>query len=141
MEFTMTVPERFAQRLQPLHPDGAEHAAAAALRLYLELGELGVKALQARAKHEGMNEAELIEHLLLSPNPDRGTITRGEVEGRRERERAPNYRQANNIERDRQIADEYFAGGTTYPKLAVKYGLSAIRITQIVTRARELRNI
>lgn len=135
--FDMTIPEKFAARLEPLHPEGAQHAAAAALRLYLDLGELGVKALQARAEHEGMSEAHVILHLLANPapaNPSATTMTPHQPSPSRPR------RQSNHA-RDQAIAEEYFAGGITYARLAAKHGLSTVRVTQIVTKAREMRNI
>lgn len=143
--FDMTIPEKFAQALQPLHPDGAQHAAAAALRLYLDLGELGVKALQARATHEDMKPAELILHLLANPSPayipnHTSTTSATTMTPRAAGAPKPNRRAADNHARDLQIAEEYFEGGTTYARLAAKHGLSAIRVTQIVAKARALRS-
>lgn len=135
LAFDMTIPEKFAQALSPLHPQGPEHAAAAALRLYLDLGELGVKALQARARHEGMSEADVIMHLLANPvtatstptaTPSATTMTpRAAVRQRHETQA-----------RDLQIAQEYFEGGITYARLAAKHGLSTVRIAQIIAHAR-----
>ena len=133
--FDMTIPEKFAQALEPLHPDGAQHAAAAALRLYLGLGKLGVDALKSRAQHEGMGEAELLLHLLAAPAGDRGSATTMTPT------RPPQPRKQSNQDRDHAIAQEYFAGGVTYARLAAKYGLSTVRVTQIVGRARELQRI
>ena len=129
--FDMTIPERFAQALHPLHPDGAQHAAAAALRFYLDLGKLGVDALNSRATHEGMTPSELVLHLLaVVETPATPTTMTPRPKAR--------TRQDNDA-RDHAIADEYLAGGTTYARLAVKYGLSAIRVTQIVAKAKAMR--
>lgn len=127
--FDMTIPADIAQKLEPMHPSGAQHATAAALRFYLGLGKLGVDALNARAKHEGMSPAELVLHLLAvveTPTPEATTMT-------------PRSRRLSNHARDAQIAEEYFAGGTTHPRLAAKYGLSTIRVSQIVAKAKALR--
>ena len=131
LAFDMTIPADIAQKLEPLHPDGAQHATAAALRLYLGLGKLGVDALHARAKHEDMSPAELVLHLLAvveTPTASAATTM------------TPRSRRLANHARDAQIADEYLAGGTTYPRLAAKYGLSTIRVSQIVAKAKALRN-
>ncbi len=132
--FDMTIPADIAQKLEPLHPEGAQHATAAALRLYLGLGKLGVDALNARAKHEGMGPAELILHLLAvvetpAPNEDATPTTM-----------TPRSRRLANHARDMQIAEDYFAGGTTHARLAAKYGLSTIRVSQIVAKAKAVRN-
>ena len=130
--FDMTIPERFAQALHPLHPDGAQHAAAAALRLYLDLGKLGVDALNSRAAHEGMTPSELVLHLLAvvetPATAPTGTMTPRPT-------RAAKHQHA---ERDQRIAQEYFEGGITYARLAVKHDLSTIRIAQIIAKARAL---
>ena len=132
--FDMTIPEKFAQALEPLHPDGAQHAAAAALRVYLGLGKLGVDALNARAQHEDMTASELILHLLANPAPTTHPATTMTP-------LVPPPRKQSNQDRDHAIAQEYFAGGVTYARLAAKYGLSTVRVTQIVGRARELQRI
>lgn len=140
--FDMTIPEKFAQALQPLHPDGAQHAAAAALRLYLELGKLGVDALHARATHEDMSQAELILHLLaVVETPNLSTGTTMTPSGEAPRSKHPQKSRADNQDRDHRIAQEYFEGGITYSRLAAKYGLSTVRVTQIVSRAREMQRI
>lgn len=130
--FDMTIPADIAQKLEPLHPDGAQHATAAALRLYLGLGKLGVDALNARAKHEGMGPAELVLHLLAVVD---APAVPAEVTTM-----TPRSRRMANHARDAQIADEYFAGGTTHARLAAKYGLSTIRVSQIVAKAKAVRN-
>lgn len=132
--FDMTIPEKFAQALEPLHPDGAQHAAAAALRLYLGLGKLGLDALNSRAKHEDMTASELILHLLANPAPTAAPATLSATT--MTPTRPPRHAtQA----RDAQIAEEYFAGGTTYARLAAKHGLSTVRIAQIIARVRAQR--
>lgn len=136
--FDMTIPEKFAQALHPLHPDGAQHAAAAALRLYLELGKLGVDALQSRAKHEGMTPAELVLHLLANPT---GSAPATTMTPRGKTSHSARSPRADNQDRDQRIAQEYFDGGITYARLAAKYGLSTVRVTQIVTKAREMQRI
>lgn len=139
--FTMEIPDRFAAKLEPLHPEGAQHAAAAALRLYLELGELGVKALQARAAHEGMGQAEVVLHLLAAPAVTMTPTSSGSSGSAHSNATNPKPRtkRVSNQDRDLRIAQDYFDGGTTYARLAAKYGLSAIRVTQIVAKARALR--
>lgn len=129
--FDMTIPERFAQALHPLHPDGAQHAAAAALRLYLDLGKLGVDALNSRAAHEGMAPSELVLHLLANPTPSAPTTMTP---------RPPHAAKDRHAERDRRIAQEYFEGGITYARLAVKHDLSTIRVAQIIAKARALQS-
>ena len=131
--FDMTIPERFAQALHPLHPDGAQHAAAAALRLYLDLGKLGVAALTSRATHEGMTPSELVLHLLAVVEAPAAATPTGTMTPRPTR--AAKDRHA---ERDQRIAQEYFEGGITYARLAVKHDLSTIRIAQIIAKARAL---
>ena len=137
--FDMTIPEKFAQALEPLHPDGAQHAAAAALRLYLGLGKLGLDALNSRAKHEDMTAPELILHLLANPAPTAAPAPLSATT--MTPTRPPQPRKQSNQDRDHAIAQEYFAGGVTYARLAAKYGLSTVRVTQIVGRARELQRI
>jgi len=134
--FDMTIPAEVAAKLEPLHPEGAQHATAAALRLYLGLGKLGVDALQSRAKHEDMTPSELILHLLT-------LVVRGDAAAPATTmtPRPQARTRADNQERDQRIAQEYFDGGTTYARLAAKHGLSAVRVTQIVTKARELQRI
>lgn len=134
--FDMTIPEKFAQALEPLHPEGAQHAAAAALRVYLGLGKLGVDALNTRAQHEDMTPSELILHLLANPTPTTSATTMTPRPAP-----APRKTRADNHARDAQIAQEYFDGGITYSRLAAKYGLSMVRITQIVARARDMQSI
>lgn len=129
--FDMTIPADIAQKLEPLHPEGAQHATAAALRLYLGLGKLGVDALHARAKHEDMSPADLVLHLLAVVETPASAGTPTTMTPR-------SVRMANHA-RDAQIADEYFAGGTTHARLAAKYGLSTIRVSQIVAKAKALR--
>lgn len=138
--FDMTIPEKFAQALHPLHPDGAQHAAAAALRLYLELGKLGVDALNARASHEDMSPAEVILNLLANPTPSAEGTTMTPP-GEAQPAKYPQKSRADNQARDARIAQEYFEGGITYSRLAAKYGLSTVRVTQIVSRAREMQRI
>lgn len=128
--FDMTIPAEIAAKLEPLHPDGAQHATAAALRLYLGLGKLGIDALHSRAAHEGMTPAEVILNLLANPTPV-GTMT----------PRPQGRPRVDNQDRDQRIAQEYFEGGVTYARLGAKYGLSTVRVTQIVTKARELQRI
>jgi hypothetical protein len=131
--FDMTIPERFAQALSPLHPDGAQHAAAAALRLYLELGKLGVDALQSRAAHEGMTPAEVILNLL--------THVKGAAPATTMTPRPKAWNKHDNDVRDQRIAQEYFDGGITYARLAVKYDLSTIRVAQIIAKARAAQQL
>ena len=133
--FDMTIPAEIAAKLEPLHPDGAQHATAAALRLYLGLGKLGIDALQTRAKHEDMTASELVLHLLANPTPAAAPTPVGTMTpmGRTPR--------GGNQDRDQRIAQEYFDGGVTYARLGAKYGLSTVRVTQIVTKARELQRI
>lgn len=50
-------------------------------------------------------------------------------------------RRQSNEARDNQIADEYLSGTVTYPKLAAKYGLSVVRIVQIVAKVRAVRGL
>lgn len=141
LAFDMTIPEKFAARLEPLHPEGAQHAAAAALRLYLDLGELGVKALQARAAHEGMSEAEVVLNLLANPAPAATPASTNLGATTMTPRPSTTPRKQNNHARDQAIAEEYFAGGITYARLAAKHGLSTVRVTQIVTKAREMQRI
>ena len=133
--FDMTIPAEIAAKLEPVHPDGAQHATAAALRLYLGLGKLGIDALQTRAKHEDMTASELVLHLLANPTPAAAPTPVGTMTpmGRTPR--------GGNQDRDQRIAQEYFDGGVTYARLGAKYGLSTVRVTQIVTKARELQRI
>lgn len=133
--FTIDIPAHYAERLQPLHPDGAQHAAAAALRLYLDLGELGVDALRTRATHEKMKPGELILHLLAGFEV-KGTATTGGTiiaagAGKTKRGVA-------NPARDAEIYATYKAGGTTYAKIAAQYGLSTIRVAQILAAGRAM---
>lgn len=133
--FDMTIPERFAQALHPLHPDGAQHAAAAALRLYLDLGKLGVDALNSRAAHEGMTPSAVILHLLANPTPTEAPTPVGTMTPR-----PPHAAKDRHAERDQRIAQEYFEGGITYARLAVKHDLSTIRVAQIIAKARALQS-
>ena len=133
MDITLIIPSAYATQLDPFHPDGAERAAVAALRLYLDLGVDGVEALADRAKEMNLKPAELIREMLAAPptaNPSATTITPGRAQ--------PKPRKSN-AARDQAIADEYLAGGVTYPRLAAKYGLSIIRVTQIVANIRAQR--
>lgn len=125
--FDLNIPAEYAAQLEPLHPSGERRAAVAALRLYLDLGKEGVDALQDKAAQLGLSTADTIKALLAQPEPTTITPTK-----------RPNYRHSNNAARDKAIAEEYFTGTTTYPRLAAKYKLSTIRITQIVSRARAL---
>lgn len=129
--FDMTIPAEVAASLESLHPDGAQHATAAAVRLYLGLGKLGLDALHSRAKHEGMKPAELILHLLANPTPTAAPTTPSATT----MTPRPAPRHATQA-RDAQIAEEYFAGGVTYARLAAKHELSTVRIAQIIARAR-----
>lgn len=140
LAFDMSIPEKFAQALHHLHPDGAQHAAAAALRLYLDLGELGVKALQARAKYEGRGEADVILNLLANP-PATTANTNDSATTMTSAPRRARTPRIDNQARDARIAQEYFDGGITYARLAAKHGLSTVRVTQIVTKAREMQRI
>jgi hypothetical protein len=127
--FTIDIPAHYAERLQPLHPDGAQHAAAAALRLYLDLGELGVDALRSRATHEKMKPGELVLHLLA------GFEVRG-TEGTIITPAGKPKRGVANPARDAEIYATYKAGGTTYAKIAAQYNLSTIRVAQILAAGR-----
>lgn len=126
--FDMTIPADIAAKLEPLHPEGAQHAAAAALRLYLGLGKLGVDALNSRAKHEDMRASDLVLHLLATVDTPTTMTPRPKARTRQD-----------NDARDHAIAQEYFEGGTTHAQLAVKHGLSAIRVSQIVAKAKAMR--
>jgi hypothetical protein len=139
--FTIDIPAHYAERLQPLHPDGAQHAAAAALRLYLDLGELGVDALHTRAVHEKMKPGELVLHLLAGfevrgADTHAGTITSGGSGNSQATQPSKIRRGVANPVRDAEIYAAYKAGGTTYAKLAAKYELSTIRIAQILAAGR-----
>lgn len=139
--FDMTIPAEIAAKLEPLHPDGAQHATAAALRLYLGLGKLGIDALQTRAKHEDMTASELVLHLLANPAPTAAPTPVGTMTPLERTPRSQGRPRVDNQDRDQRIAQEYFDGGVTYARLGAKYGLSTVRVTQIVTKARELQRI
>lgn len=124
----LTIPAEYAAKLHPLHPNGAESAAVAALRLYLDLGEDGIAALSAAAKAAGVKPAEHIKTLLQpAPATPATTITPAPRPAPRK----------SNAARDAAIVAEYRTGTTTYAKLAAKHNLSTIRVTQIITAARE----
>ena len=131
---TLDIPAKFASLLQPLHPEGAHHAAAAALRLYIDLGELGVKSLLARAEHENLTPAELIEHLLVQPIVNTDTAPATITPPKLLKRNHPSSLEV--AERNAAIYAEYKAGGITQAKLADKYGLSMVRVAQILAAER-----
>jgi len=55
--------------------------------------------------------------------------------------RAKAWNKHDNDVRDQRIAQEYFDGGITYARLAVKYDLSTIRVAQIIAKARAAQQL
>lgn len=129
MDIELLIPSPYAVQLQALHPDGAERAAVAALRFYLDLGKETLDELLLRATAQGTKPSEVVKALLRPAEASPATTITPPNPN-------PTRRRTSNAERDKLIAAEYMAGGITYARLAAKHGLSVVRVTQIVANAR-----
>jgi hypothetical protein len=128
MEITLDLPPSLTARFAALgYPDPLDGLQDAA-KLLLGLGPDAWATITASAEALGTTPAKYIL-AKLSETP----AAQPEAPAK-----APKKRQSNEA-RDAQIAGEYFAGTVTYPVLAVKYGLSVVRIVQIVAKARAQR--
>lgn len=139
MEYTLDLPpsliERFAAMGFPDPLDGLHHAA----KLFLNLGPAGWDTITAAADAAELAPSKFIlaavqTHTNPTPTPEHSDSPESTPAIK------PKRRNSNEA-RDAQISSEYLAGGITYPKLAAKYGLSVVRVVQIVAKARATQGL
>ncbi len=127
MEYTLDIPDTLTQKFRSLGYSDPLEGLQDAAKLLLGLGP-DAWATITRASSE--QQTTPAKYILSRLQPAEQTP-------------APTTKRPNPslIERDAAIVREYAAGGTTHALLAVKYGLSAIRITQILTKDRAQRTL
>jgi hypothetical protein len=129
MEYTLDLPPSLVARFAALGYDNPLDGLQEAAKLLLGLGPDAWATITAQAAAAELSPAKYVLAKL------------GEAQTQTQAPAAKPGRRQSNEARDAQIAAEYFAGATTYPKLAAKHKLSVVRIVQIVARARAVREV
>lgn len=125
---TLNFPTEVADRLESSHKNGIEGATTQAIKFWLQLGDDTWETIATQANTEGMSRAEFVRRAiakLMQPEAPAYTNLKSDIP-LAERRKA----------RNEDIAYRALRGAPR-KELATQYGLSEIRIHQIVAAAKK----